>query len=125
MEYLVDWTIDIEADSPTQAAIEARKRQIAPGTHAVVFDVHTEDGPVRVDLLELQETTEYLESGVLRLDPRELATVLFALRKHQEGMKNSESEVLSVLTGVSQFADVVTPLTVAEIDHLCERLNFD
>lgn len=52
-EYLVLWTIDAEADTPRQAARQARAAQVRPGTLAVVFDVQdTATGVVtRVDLL--------------------------------------------------------------------------
>lgn len=39
MEYLVTWVIDIEADSPQEAARKARACQTRKGTTAVVFDV--------------------------------------------------------------------------------------
>ena len=52
-EYLVLWAIDAEADTPRQAARQARAAQVRPGTLAVVFDVQdTATGVVtRVDLL--------------------------------------------------------------------------
>lgn len=37
--YLVIWEIDVEANSPQEAAIEARKMQIIPNTEALHFTV--------------------------------------------------------------------------------------
>jgi hypothetical protein len=39
-EYRVTWTIEVEAESPEQAAELAREAQ-EPGTHATVFEVTT------------------------------------------------------------------------------------
>lgn len=51
--YFVTWTIEIDADSPREAAELAREHQTREGTSAVVFDVTDEDGEtVRVDLLD-------------------------------------------------------------------------
>ena len=53
MNYRVTWEIDIEADSPREAAELARACQVRPGTTAVVFDCADESGETtRVDLLE-------------------------------------------------------------------------
>jgi len=53
------------------------------------------------------------------LTPRELATILAALRYWQYDLaKNGSDEIISV-----HFDAMVTPLTVDEIDDLCERLN--
>lgn len=51
--YLVEWAIDIEADSPREAAKAARQYQIKPSTTAIVFTVSEHDGgiPVTIDLL--------------------------------------------------------------------------
>lgn len=38
-EYRVTWTIDIEAESPREAAELARAAQVLEGTSAVVFEV--------------------------------------------------------------------------------------
>ena len=53
MEYLVTWTIDIEADTPEQAAVAALEIQRDPESCALVFGV-TEPGQpiVYVDLWE-------------------------------------------------------------------------
>lgn len=42
-EYKVRWEIDVEADSPRQAAILARKIQLDPTNLATVYDVYNED----------------------------------------------------------------------------------
>jgi hypothetical protein len=39
MDYVVSWTIDVEADSPREAAEMARACQTRQGTTAVVFEV--------------------------------------------------------------------------------------
>ena len=49
--YRVKWEIDIEADSPRQAAIEALKIQRDPNSLATVFEVNGE----RIDLSEKKE----------------------------------------------------------------------
>lgn len=38
--YRVTWEIDVEADTPREAAIKARDYQTKPGTTATVFDVY-------------------------------------------------------------------------------------
>lgn len=53
--YHVTWEIDIEADSPVEAAQTARKWLLDPGAECVVFGVKefdTPDDAVFVDLLE-------------------------------------------------------------------------
>jgi len=52
--YLVEWSIDIEADSPEDAARLALETQRDPDSIAVVFFVRSDDRPsgVTVDLLE-------------------------------------------------------------------------
>jgi hypothetical protein len=56
----------------------------------------------------------------MQLTERELATVLAALRYWQQDLADNEDE-----GPISQehFTETVTPLTVDEIDQLCERLN--
>lgn len=55
-EYLVTWEIDIEADSPEEAAQKARAAQIRTGTEALVFTVADKADPAdrlyEVDLLD-------------------------------------------------------------------------
>jgi hypothetical protein len=56
----------------------------------------------------------------VRLSDRELATVLAALRYWQEDLaKNGDEGPIAV----EHFDEANTPLTVEEIDDLCERLN--
>lgn len=56
--YRVVWEIDIEADTPEEAAEMARYYQTVPGTTAIVFDVRDTMGKVtRIDLLENQQQT--------------------------------------------------------------------
>jgi hypothetical protein len=56
-----------------------------------------------------------------RLNPRELATVLAALRSWQHDIAQNEDGPADA----EHFDDTITPLSVGEIDELCERLNFD
>jgi len=52
MLYRVCWEIDVEADSPEEAAHQARAAQTRRGTTATVFDVYTRGRrtlPVRID----------------------------------------------------------------------------
>jgi hypothetical protein len=56
----------------------------------------------------------------VHLSERELATVLAALRYWQQDLnENQEDSPISPV----HFDIVITPLTVEEIDELCERLN--
>ena len=52
------------------------------------------------------------------LTSRELATVLAALRYWQRDLESADE----IIDGGEHFADQL-PLTAAEIDELCERLN--
>ncbi len=56
----------------------------------------------------------------LRFTERELATVLAALRYWQQDLAANEDEG-PILP--DHFEEGLAPLTVAEIDDLCERLN--
>ena len=57
--YHVVWEIDVDATSPSDAAKQALALVQEPGTHAVVFDIFSEDGEsTRVDLLEDEEGGE-------------------------------------------------------------------
>ncbi len=53
--YLIKWEVDIEADSPQEAAKIAREMQLDPDSEAVVFDVThpTTKEVTTVDLMEL------------------------------------------------------------------------
>ena len=52
--YMVAWDIDIDADSPEEAARKAREIQLDPHSLATVFTVIDEVGAVSVDLVELE-----------------------------------------------------------------------
>ena len=56
----------------------------------------------------------------LCLTDRELATVLAALRYWQQDLAQNEDEGPIC---PDHFDEVITPLSVEEIDALCERLN--
>jgi hypothetical protein len=54
--YSVNWRIDIEAESPVEAARQALEIHRDPGSLATVFEVYDEDGHhTSVDLLETGE----------------------------------------------------------------------
>ncbi len=53
------------------------------------------------------------------LNPRELATVLAALRYWQQQQKECEATIVAAFP---QFSEE-RPLSADEIDQLCERLN--
>jgi len=55
------------------------------------------------------------------LNKRELATILAALRNWQEGCLH-ELSLREIKTAFPQFEDA-KPLTPAEVDALCEKLN--
>jgi len=44
MQYAVDWKIDIDADTPYQAALEAKRIQNDTGSTAVYFEITDEAG---------------------------------------------------------------------------------
>jgi len=56
MYHRVIWEIDIEADSPEEAAKEARSIQLDPESEAVVFRVLYGDEDYYIDLLEEGES---------------------------------------------------------------------
>jgi hypothetical protein len=72
LEFRVIWEIEIEADSPQEAAQEARAIQLTPGMPATVFDVwaHAAGKMHRIDLIEEAD----------RLDRDELFAVRASLR---------------------------------------------
>ena len=72
MEFRVIWEIEIEADSPTEAALEARVVQLTPGMPATVFDVWAY-GPGKMHRIDLVEEDD-------RLDRDELFAVKAGLR---------------------------------------------
>lgn len=65
----------------------------------------------------------------MKIDKRETATVLAALRMWQRiGLCESEKRDLILLDGIADILDIgdcKTPLSESEIDDLCERINFD
>jgi hypothetical protein len=91
LEFRVIWEIEIEADSPNEAAQEARVIQLTPGMSATVFDVwaHAAGKMHRIDLIEepdrLDRDELFADRAGLRLlqcnpdtpsDIRELATII-------------------------------------------------
>jgi len=75
LEFRVIWEIEIEADSPKEAAQEARVIQLTPGMSATVFDVwaHVAGKMHQIDLIEQPD----------RLDRDELFAVRAGLRLMQ------------------------------------------
>jgi hypothetical protein len=69
--------------------------------------------------LIIRRSTEKEEFMSVRFEERELATVLAALRYWQQDLEDNEYGPISL----DHFDATITPLTVAEIDKLCERLN--
>jgi hypothetical protein len=57
----------------------------------------------------------------VRLTERELATVLAALRYWQQDLAENDDGPISP----EHFHGTITPLTVEEIDALCEHFNLD
>lgn len=66
MEYRVTWTIDVEADTPLDAAVKARGMQIRPNTTATVFEVQERRGHVRAEwaapIVEVDLSVDYSHS---------------------------------------------------------------
>jgi hypothetical protein len=91
LEFRVIWEIEIEADSPKEAAQEARTIQLTPGMSATVFDVwaHVAGKMHRIDLVEEPD----------RLDRDELFAVRAGLRLLQcnPDMPQSIRDVATVL----------------------------
>ena len=58
----------------------------------------------------------------MRLDLREMATVLAALREWQGILRGSEPEE-GWIKDIASAGGTVTPLRADEIDELCQRLN--
>lgn len=52
MEYKVIWEIDIEADSPREAAQIARNYQLDPDSTATFFNVSDDNNAVLIDLMD-------------------------------------------------------------------------
>jgi hypothetical protein len=68
LEFRVIWEIEIEADSPKEAAQEARAIQLTPGMSATVFDVwaHVAGKMHRIDLIEQPDRLECDELFAVR-----------------------------------------------------------
>lgn len=58
MEYHVKWEIEVEADSPLEAARKAREIQLNPESTATVFDVVPHHPLTRIDLDEIDHPDE-------------------------------------------------------------------
>jgi len=132
MEYKVNWNIEVDADSPREAAIQARQTQIRPGSTAVVFTVETGNpqGPESVDLLELDQAGQYTEHLPPITDESDLATVLAALRLFQQTYEDCDSRTIAAawpehfqITGDGESDVNPAPLGTDDIDTLCEAIN--
>jgi hypothetical protein len=57
MDYFVSWEIEIKAETPLEAAKQARAAQTEVGNRSTVFQVYSKDveSPVRVDLTAIAE----------------------------------------------------------------------
>ena len=90
MEFRVIWEIDIDADSPMEAAQEARAVQLRPDTTATVFNVWEHVGTMHsIDLAG--------ETG--RFDGAEMVAVKNGLRflKRAPNVPGSIQDVASVM----------------------------
>jgi hypothetical protein len=72
VEFRVIWEIEIEADTPTEAAFEARAIQLTPDMSATVFDVWARVAG-KMHRIDIEEEDE-------RLDRNELVVVRTGLR---------------------------------------------
>jgi hypothetical protein len=68
LEFRVIWEVDIEAESPMEAAQEARLLQLTPGISATIFDVwaHAAGKMHRIDLIEQQDSLDRDELFAVR-----------------------------------------------------------
>jgi hypothetical protein len=68
VEFRVIWEIEIEADSPLEAAQQARAVQLTPGMSATVFDVwaNTAGKMHRIDLVEEPDRLDHDELFAVR-----------------------------------------------------------
>jgi hypothetical protein len=132
MEYRVNWNIEVDADSPREAAIQARQAQIRPGSTAVVFTVETGNpqGPESVDLMELAQDGQYTEHFSPITDESDMATVLAALRLFQHTYEDCDSRTIAAawpehfqITGDGESDVNPPPLGTDDIDTLCEAIN--
>lgn len=72
VEFRVIWEIEIEADTPTEAAFEARAIQLTPDMSATVFDVWARVAG-KMHRIDIEEEDE-------RLDRNELVVVRTGIR---------------------------------------------
>lgn len=96
LEFRVIWEIDIEAESPKEAAREARVIQLTPGMSATIFDVwaHVTGKMHRIDLIEQPDS----------LDRDELFAVRAALRLLQCDA-NTPPNIQELATALLIFLD--------------------
>ena len=117
MEFHVTWEIDINADSPKEAAQQARAVQLTLGMSATVFDVwgYAAGKLHRIDLAKEPD----------RLDRDELLAVRAGLRLLQcnpdmpPSMQDSATKMLIFLDQHELQQD--TSLTVNETTHLIRK----
>jgi hypothetical protein len=74
LEFRVIWEIEIEAESPAEAAQQARAIQLTPGMSATVFDVwaHVAGKMHRIDLIEHADRLDHDELFAVRAGLRSL-----------------------------------------------------
>jgi len=124
--YLVSWCIEVDAHNPREAAETAHdmmpRGDSADPSIATCFGVRLldsdepDDGRLE-ESIELEPTK--FEPQAPAMNPRELATVLAALRYWQDQVGGGP--VPSIVR--EHFGSYLLPLTNPEIDALCERLN--
>ena len=77
--YSVNWQVEIDAESPVEAARQALKIHRDQNSTATVFDIYDEDGnSTHVDLLEIEEEQMSRIAGDRKdlIDTNEQATVV-------------------------------------------------
>lgn len=136
MYYLVKWEIELAAEDPVKAAVQARCAQLRRRVRATVFDVYGEDNEdaVRVDLAadaDEEVIPEPEAQGVF--NSKELAAVLSGLkllRAAQTVDQIEESRVESGLEfspyGIHSVASQLREqpgLSREEIDSLSKRIE--
>ena len=67
--FLVTWEIDIDADTPAEAAAKARAIQLDPASSATVFTVHEHDGEAIIIDVEDDATLD-LVAAMVGLEPQ-------------------------------------------------------
>jgi hypothetical protein len=96
VEFRVIWEIEIDADSPKQAAEQARALQMSPAMPATVFEVweHVRQRMHRVDLAVAAD----------RLDKTEMANVRAMLRRLQCS-REPQRDIKDMVTVMLIFLD--------------------